>query len=69
MRSGAVGERLRRDPFLLGRALHLLPMLVHAGDEQDIMAIEPLPAGESVGGDPLIGVTDVGRAIRIGNGG
>ena len=68
LRGRAVGERPRRQPFLLGRALHLLPVLVHAGDKQHVIAVEPLPSREGVGGDALIGVTDMRRAIRIGNG-
>ena len=69
LRGGAVGEGLRREPLLLGRALHFLAVLVHAGDEQHVEAVEPLPAREGVGGDALIGVADVRRAIGVGNGG
>ena len=68
LRGRAVGERPWRQPFLLGRALHLLAVLVHAGDKQHVIAVEPLPSGEGVGGDALIGVADMRRAIRIGNG-
>ena len=68
LRGGAVGELLRRQPLALGGALHFLAVLVHSGDEQHVVTIEPLPTRESVDGDALIGVADMGRAIRVGNG-
>ncbi len=69
LRGGAVGERLRREPLLLGRALHLLPVLIHPGDEKHVETVQPLPAREGVGRDALIGVADVRRSIGVGNGG
>jgi hypothetical protein len=65
----AFSELLGGEPLALGGALHLLAVLVHAGHEQHIEAVEPLEARESVGRDALIGVTDMGGAIRIRNGG
>ncbi len=69
LRGGAVGELLWCEVFALGGALHFLAVLVHAGDEQHIKTVEPLPARERVDGDALIGVADMGRAIRVRNGG
>lgn len=66
LRCRAVGELLRREAFAFRGPLQLLAMLIHSGDEQDIRAVKPLEAGNRVGGDPLIGMTDVGRAIGVG---
>ena len=55
-------------PSLLGRPLHLLAVLVHAGDEQHVIAVEPLEARDRVGRDALIGMADMRRAIGVGNG-
>src|SRR5580704_15056196 len=41
-------------------------MLIHPGDEQDIEAVEPLEAGNRIGRDPLIGMSDMRRAIGVG---
>jgi hypothetical protein len=65
----SVGERQRGDVFARRRLLHLQAVLVHAGDEQHILAVEPLESRENVGRDPLVGVADMRRAIGVGNGG
>src|SRR5580700_3738506 len=41
-------------------------MFIHPGDEQDIEAVEPLEAGYRIGRDPLIGMSDMRRAIGVG---
>ena len=69
LRRGAIGQLLRRDPFPRRGLLHFLAMLVHAGHEQSVIAVEPFEAGDRIGGDPLIGMADMRRAIGIGNGG
>ena len=69
LRGGAVGEALRRQPLARRGLLHLQPVLVHAGDEQRVAAVEPHEALDRVGGDALVGVADVGRAVGVGNGG
>ena len=61
----AVGKLLRRDAFLLGRLLHLQAVLVGAGQEEDVLAVEPLEARQRVGGDDLIGMADMRLAVRI----
>ena len=65
-RRGAVGELLRGQAFGGRSPLHLLAVLIHPGDEQDIEAVEPLEAGNRIGGDPLIGMSDMRRAIGVG---
>ncbi len=65
----AVGEFGRRDALSLRRLDHLLAVLVGAGAEVDVVAVEPLEAGDGVGRDQLVGVPDVGRTVGIGDGG
>ena len=66
---GAVGELLGRDAVPRRRLLHLLPMLVHARDEEHLAPVQPHEALDGVGGDALIGVADMRRAIGVGDGG
>ena len=69
LRRRAIGQLQRRQfPPSCGRLLHFLAVLVHAGDEQHIVAVETLEARDDIGGDPLIGMPDMRRAIGIGNG-
>ena len=53
-------------PSRCRRPLHLLAMFIHSGHEQDIRTVKPLEAGDRIGGDALIGMADMGRAIGIG---
>ncbi len=54
--------------FLLGRGLqHFAAVLVGAGEKEHVAAVEAGKAGDGVGGDRLIGVADMRRAVRIGN--
>ena len=64
----AICQLLRRDALAGRRLLHLLAMLVHAGNEQHVITVKPLETGDGVGGNALIGVADMGRAVGIGNG-
>src|SRR6516225_8695328 len=48
--------------------LHLLAVLVGAGQEEDVEAVEPLEAGDRVGRDRLVGVPDMRRTVGIGDG-
>ncbi len=62
-------DQLPRSELLLRRRLQQLDaVLIGAGEEEHIVAIEPLEAGNRVGGDGFIGVADMWRAIRIGDG-
>ena len=69
LRGGAVGEGARRNALALRGLLHLQAVLVHAGDEQHVRAVEPVEARDGVGRDPLVGVADMRRAVGVGNGG
>ena len=50
---------LRRDALLDGRLLHLQAVLVGAGEEEHVLAVESLEARDRVGGDRLVGMTDM----------
>ena len=63
----AVAQLPRAQPLLGGGLLHLLAVLVGAGEEIDVVAVEPHEAGDGVGGDRLIGVADMRRAVRVGD--
>ena len=44
---------------------HLQAVLVGAGQEADVETVEPLEPGDRVGGDVLVGVPDVRRAVGV----
>ena len=58
-----VRERARLDAFAARRLGHLQAMLVGAGLEAHVAALLALEARDRVGGDRLIGVADVRRAV------
>ena len=61
-------DQLPRRQVLLGRRLqHLDAVLVGAGEEEHVAAVEPGKARDRVGGDRLIGVADMRRAVRVGD--
>ena len=64
----AVGEFLDRDAFLFRRLLHLQAVLVRAGHEEDVVAVQPLEPRHRVGGDDLVGVADVRHAVGVADG-
>ncbi len=64
----AVGQLARLQPFALGRLLHLDAVLVGAGQEIDVVAVEPLEAGDRIGRQRLIGMADMRGAVGIGDG-
>src|SRR5690606_38510111 len=51
------------------RLHHLDAVLVGAGEEEGLLPLEPRPARNGVGHDHLVGVADMRRAVRIGDGG
>ena len=63
----AVEQLPRRQAFACRGLLHLLAVLVGAGEEEHVIAVEPHEAGDGVGGDRLVGVADMRRAVRIGD--
>ena len=52
-------------PVLLGRPGHLLAVLVGPGEEEDVVADQPVPPGQGVGVDRGVGVPDVGRVVDV----
>ena len=61
----AVAQLARGQPQLGRGLLHLLAVLVGAGEEKDVEAVQPMEAGDGVGRDRLVGVADVRRAVRV----
>jgi UDP-GlcNAc:undecaprenyl-phosphate GlcNAc-1-phosphate transferase len=53
---------------LLGGLLDLLAVLVHSGHEKNRLPAKPAMVGDGVGQDFLVGVADVGRAVRVVDG-
>ena len=64
----AVHEGLRRHAGLLRLRLDLLAVLVGAGEEHHVIALQALIAGDGVGGHGAVGVADVQLVRRIVNG-
>src|SRR5262249_1715897 len=62
------GELLRRDVLLRGRLQHLDAVLVGAGEEVNIVAIEPLETRNRVSRDQLVGESDMRCSIGVGDG-
>src|SRR5581483_10915542 len=63
----AVQQLPRRDSLAQRGLLHFLPVLVGAGEKKDVIAVQPHEARDRIGGDRLIGVADMRRAVRIGD--
>ena len=55
----------RRDAFLDGRLLHFLAMLVCAGQEKHILALQPRKPRQNIGRNGRVGVADMGHAVGI----
>jgi hypothetical protein len=49
------------------RVRHLHAVLVDAGHEEDVVAVEPQEARDRIGRDRLVGVADVRHAVRVGD--
>ncbi len=62
---GAVGPLERRDPVGLGRPLDLQAVLVGAGEEERVVAQQPVPPGDRVRDDGRVRVPDVGRVVHV----
>ena len=63
----ALDQLPRRQVLLVRRLQHLDAVLVGAGEEEHVAAVEPGKTGDGVGGDRLIGVADMRRAVGIRN--
>ena len=66
LRGDAIHELLGRDALLFRGLLDLLPVLIDAGEEEHILALEPMIARDDIGEHLLIGVPDM-RARRSCN--
>ena len=64
-----VHEGLGGDPGALGLVLDLLAVLVGAGEEHNLLALEPVVAGDGVGGHGTVGVADVELVRGVVDGG
>ena len=64
-RGVAVDQLLRRDAFLRGGLRDLDAVLVGAGEEEHVVAVEPLETRDRVGRDDLVAIADVRRAVRV----
>ena len=60
---------MRGQLFGLGGLNHLQAVLVGAGQEKHVLAVEPLKSCQRIGRDRFIGVTDMRHAVRVGDGG
>ncbi len=61
-------DQFARRNLLLGRRLqHLDAVLVGAGEEEHVAAVEPHEAGDGIGRNQLVGVADMRRAVRVGD--
>ena len=63
----APGQLGGRNALGRGGLGHLQAVLVGAGQEAHVEAVEPLEPGDRVGGDVLVGVPDVRRAVGVGD--
>ena len=61
----ARGEFGDAKPLALGGLHHLQAVLVGAGQEEHILAVEPLKPRQRIGRDRLVGVADVRNAVGI----
>ena len=60
---------LGRQPLGLRGLDHLQAVLVGAGQEEHVLAVEPRKTRQRIGRNRLIGVADMRLAVRIGDGG
>ena len=60
-----VGPPGRGETLLLGGPGHLLPVLVGAGEEEDVVADQSVPAGQGIGVDRRVGVPHVGGVLDV----
>ena len=68
LRRVAVGKLGRGDALRLRRLQHLDAVLVGAGEKEHVAALQAPEARKRVGRHGLIGMADMGRVVRIGDG-
>ena len=64
-RRDLVGELLRREAGGLGRALHLLPMLIGPAEQEGVVALHLLIPANRVGHNGAVGVPQVRRRVYV----
>ena len=64
----AVGKLCRGNALLLRRLQHLHAVLVGAGQEEYVHALQAPEARQRVRCDSLIGMADMGHIVRVGDG-
>src|SRR6476659_1782619 len=62
---GLIDKFLDADVFSLRRLLNLLTMLIHTGEKERWISLQPMVARDDIGKDLLISVTEVRRGIRV----
>ncbi len=65
IRRHLVREGLRIEPGIRGGAFDLLPVLVRAGEEEHVVAVQPLEPRHHVGGDRCVSVADMRRPVHV----
>ena len=64
-RRDPVDELLRRDALFFGGLLHFLPVLIDAGEEENLLALQPMITRDDVGEDLLVRMADVRRTVGV----
>ena len=69
LRRDFIHELLRLDALFFRRLLDLLPVLIDAREEENVVAFQPVITREDIGEHLLVSVADVRRAVGVINGG
>ena len=56
-------------PCFRRRLLHLLPVLIDAGQKENFVAFQPVITRDDIGKNLLVGMADVRRRVRVVDGG
>src|SRR5450432_1195874 len=64
-RRDLIDELLGRDARLLRRLLHLLAVLIDAGEEENRVAFQPMITRDDIGEHLLVGMANVRRAVGV----
>ncbi len=67
--SVALGQGGHVHAFLIGGLLHFLAVLIDPSQEEHLVAAQATVASDDIGEDFFVGMSDVGRAIGLVNGG
>jgi hypothetical protein len=58
-------ELLRRNTLFLGRSLHFLPVLIDAGEKENIFTLQPMIARDDIGQHFLVGMPYMRRRVGV----